>query len=91
MKNYLQCTTIGPASKALAAAEFRTNDTRGRACKGTPWSGQAVKWYWYTVRSKVAICFLEVVALGFMYRMEKVLKVYEAKMSSRKRLTNMSP
>ena len=35
-KKYLQCTTMGPASRALAAAEFLTNETKGRACRGTP-------------------------------------------------------
>ena len=57
---YLQWTTIGPASQAFAAAEFLTKETKGNAWSGTPWSGQAVKWYWYTVRSMEAISFFTV-------------------------------
>ena len=43
--SHLQCTTMGPASSWLAFDEFRTKVTRGRAWRGTPWSGHAVKWY----------------------------------------------
>ena len=40
--SYLQWTTTGGSSSALAAAEFLMKEMRGRACRGTPWSGQAV-------------------------------------------------
>ena len=38
----LQWTTTGGSSSALAAAEFLMKLMRGSACRGTPWSGQAV-------------------------------------------------
>ena len=81
----------------LAAAEFRTKETSGRAWSGTPWSGHAVKWYWYTVLSAEAAAAWADTRLFFLLlatrigRMLNVLKVYEARMSSRRRLTTRSP
>ncbi len=90
---YLQCTTIGPPSDGFAFDEFLTKVTRGSACSGTPWSGQAVKWYWYTVRSEPTSLLLlpsfGASVLPFFRR--KVRSVYEESTSSRRRVTVRSP
>lgn len=50
---YLQCTVIGPASNMLSC--FRLTSSKKSSTPpgsvGTPWSGQALKWYCQTVRS----------------------------------------
>lgn len=50
---YLQCTAIGPASSMLSC--FRLTSSKKSSTPpgsvGTPWSGQALKWYCQTVRS----------------------------------------
>lgn len=50
---YLQCTAMGPASSMLSC--FRLTSSKKSSTPpgsvGTPWSGQALKWYCQTVRS----------------------------------------
>lgn len=53
MHLYLQCTAIGPASSILSCFRL-TSSKKSRTppgSVGTPWSGQALKWYCQTVRS----------------------------------------
>lgn len=53
MSFYLQCTTIGPDSRmpsCFSLTSSRKSSTPPGSV-GTPWSGQARKWYCHTVRS----------------------------------------
>lgn len=50
---YLQCTVIGPASNMLSCLRLTSSKKSSTppGSVGTPWSGQALKWYCQTVRS----------------------------------------
>lgn len=47
---YLQCTTIGPASGGLQVFTRLRKARNGVGYSGTPWSGHAVNWNWRTSR-----------------------------------------
>lgn len=53
LQPYLQWTAIGPASRMLSCFKLTSSKKSSTppGSVGTPWSGQALKWYCQTVRS----------------------------------------
>ena len=52
-KSYLQWTTHGDSVSLISDLTFRRKLSRAVACRGTPWSGQPVKWYCFTYLSSL--------------------------------------
>ena len=52
-KSYLQWTTHGDSVSLISDLTFRRKLSRAVACRGTPWSGQPMKWYCFTYLSSL--------------------------------------